>query len=173
MYGLDIQKKLRLRIYDPKSEFAMLEMKQKQGKQQRKRSLRLTREDAIRIIGRDYSPLLRYPEQFALECYVLMNTQCYSPRTIVEYNRKAFIAKENKIRVTFDHHITATQSCFDLFATNLALNPVMDLDSVVLEVKYNGFLLSYIKQALDNIDRSELSVSKYCLARQSTYYSDL
>lgn len=39
---------LRLRIYDPASVFAVLEMKQKQGEQQRKRSLKLRREEAER-----------------------------------------------------------------------------------------------------------------------------
>ena len=41
----------------------------------------------------------------------------------------------------------------------------MDPFNLVLEVKYNGFLLSYIKDLLDQVERSELSVSKYCLAR--------
>ena len=38
--------------------------------------------------------------------------------------------------------------------------------AVVLEVKYNGFLLSYIKHMLLPVQKSELSVSKYCMARQ-------
>ena len=36
---------------------------------------------------------------------------------------------------------------------------------MVLEVKYNGFLLSYLRDLLNEVERSELSVSKYCLAR--------
>lgn len=43
---------------------------------------------------------------------------------------------------------------------------------LVLEVKYNGFLLSYIKDALNDVERSELSVSKYCLARGLTLGSE-
>ena len=85
----------------------------------------------------------------------------------MEYNRKAFIAKENKIRVTFDSRISATESCFDIFSGALDLNPVIDPYDVVLEVKFNGFLLSYIKGMLDSADKSELSVSKYVLARQN------
>lgn len=38
--GVEVRRKIRLRIYDPDSDFAMLEMKQKQGDQQKKRSLR-------------------------------------------------------------------------------------------------------------------------------------
>lgn len=47
-YGMEARKKLRLRIYDPASVFAVLEMKQKQGEQQRKRSLKLRREETDR-----------------------------------------------------------------------------------------------------------------------------
>lgn len=44
--GVELRRKLRLRCYDPAADFAMLEMKQKQGASQLKRSLRVTREDA-------------------------------------------------------------------------------------------------------------------------------
>ena len=121
----------------------------------------------------DYSPLLSYSEPFAAECYALMNTKCYLPKTIVEYNRKAYIAKENKIRVTFDNHIVSTESCFDLFSKNLNMNPVLDPYNVVLEVKFNGFLLEYIKRMINPVNRSELSVSKYVLARQNGYQTRL
>ena len=44
--GVELRRKLRLRCYDPSADYAMLEMKQKQGASQLKRSLRVTREDA-------------------------------------------------------------------------------------------------------------------------------
>ncbi len=167
--GIELRRKIRLRCYDPGADYAMLEMKQKQGVNQLKRSLRLRREDAVRLTQGDYTPLLSYSEPFAAECYGLMHTRCYLPRTIVEYNRKAFIAKENKIRVTFDNRIVSTESCFDLFSRSLNMNPVLDPYNVVLEVKYNGFLLEYIKRMINPVNRSELSVSKYVLARQNGY----
>lgn len=171
--GVELRRKIRLRCYDPRADYAMLEMKQKQGANQLKRSLRVTREDAICLTRGDYTPLLAYPEPFAAECYALMNIHCYRPKTIVEYNRKAYIAKENKIRVTFDNHIVSTESCFDLFSEGLNMNPVLDPYDVVLEVKYNGFLLGYIKALLESVNRSELSVSKYVLARQNGYQTKL
>lgn len=163
--GLEMRRKIRLRVYDPNGDFAMLELKQKEGAFQKKRSLRLRREDAQQLIAGRYGVLLGYDEPFAAECYGLMNRLCYRPRTIVEYQRQAFIAKENRTRVTLDHHIVATESCFDLFAPNLNLYPVLDPFNAVMEVKYNGFLLSYIKAAASCANRSELSMSKYCLAR--------
>ena len=97
-----------------------------------------------------------------------MNMCCYRPKTIVEYRRKAFIAKENRIRITFDHQIRATETCWDLFSPALNLYPVLDAFNGVLEVKFNGFLLSYIKDLINGANRSELSVSKYCMARSAT-----
>ncbi len=171
--GIELRRKIRLRCYDPTADYAMLEMKQKQGVSQLKRSLKLKRRDAVLLTTGDYSPLLSYKEPFAAECYALMHTRCYRPKTIVEYNRKAYIAKENKIRVTFDNRIVSTESCFDLFSRKLNMNPVLDPYNVVLEVKFNGFLLEYIKRLINPIDRSELSVSKYVLARQNGYQTKL
>lgn len=171
--GTEIRRKVRLRIYDPGADFAMLEMKQKQGVQQLKRSLRVTRTDAEKLIMGDYSPLLRHEEPFAAEIYGFMQVNCYRPCTVVQYNRKAFIAKENKIRVTFDNRIVATESCFDIFSDKLNMNPVLDPYNVVLEVKFNGFLLGYIRELINSIDKSELSVSKYVLARQNAYQTHI
>ena len=116
---------------------------------------------------------MKYRESFAAECYGVMCTQGYRPKTVVEYLRKAYIARENSIRITFDSKIIATEARYDIFAEDLNLYPVMDPFNVVLEVKYNGFLLSYIKNLLDAADRSELSVSKYCLARGISQSFDL
>ena len=171
--GIECRRKIRLRIYDPTADFAMLEMKQKQGQNQKKRSLRVTRAEAEDLIQGNYSTLLSYEEPFAAEVYGLMQRKCYRPKTIVEYKRKAFIAKENKIRITFDNQIVSTESSFALFEPKLNMNPVLDPYDVVMEVKFNGFLLSYIKEMINSIDKSELSVSKYCLARHNAYQTHI
>lgn len=165
--GLHLRKKIRLRCYGPDSDFAMLEMKQKEGVYQKKRSLRMKRDDAQELIRGNFIVLQKYREDFAAECYGLMCRDVYRPKTIVEYQRKAFIGKENKIRITLDSKITATECSFDIFSRNLAMYPVLDPFQAVLEVKYNGFLLSYIKNIVNSAKRAEISVSKYCLARSA------
>lgn len=164
--GVELRRKVRLRIYDPRADYAFLEMKQKQGANQLKRSLKVSRGDAEELIKGNITPLLHYKEDFAKEMYGFMVYRCYRPKTIVEYLRKAYVAKENKIRITFDREIRSTESNMDLFSPDLIMNPVMDPYNAVLEVKFNGFLLEYIKNMLKDIDKSELSVSKYSLARQ-------
>ena len=163
--GVEVRRKLRLRCYGPDTPFALLEMKQKQGANQKKRSLRLEQEQARRLTKGDYTPLLAHREPFAAECYAFMGMHCYVPRAVVEYRRWAFVARENKIRITFDHHITATESCYDIFSSRLLQNSVLDPSLVVLEVKYNGFLPSYIKELLLPCNEFETSVGKYSLSR--------
>ena len=165
--GIELRRKVRLRIYDPSADFAMLELKQKEGQYQRKRSLRISRKDAQELAKGRYDSLLGYKEPFAAECYGIMHGRCYRPKTVVEYRRRAFIARENRIRITMDTGLEATETCFDIFSPDLNMYPVLDKFNGVLEIKYNGFLLSYIKNLTEIADRSELSVSKYCLARSA------
>lgn len=169
--GLELRRKIRMRIYSPTHDFAMLEMKQKSGPYQLKRSLRLTRAAAERLIHGDYTPLLGYDEPFAAECYALMRLRCYRPKTVVEYERTAFLARENHIRITFDRCIRASETDLNLFEEHTNYCPVMDEFGMVLEVKYNGFMLSYIKDLLVDVHRPEISVSKYCMARGVTLRS--
>lgn len=170
--GVELRRKIRLRNYGPDMPFAMLEIKQKQGANQKKRSLRMSRQDAVEMTRGNYGVLHSYAEPFAEECFALMSTQCYVPKAVVEYRRRAFIARENRIRITLDRHIVGTESCFDIFSPELLQNCVLDPYLAVLEVKYNGFLLSYIKDLLRDCDRSEISVSKYSLSRAvSLHYS--
>ena len=163
--GVEVRKKIRLRNYGLNSKSAKLELKQKQGQWQKKRSLTLDKGKALRLINCDYTALLECKSDFADECFGIMNMRCYRPKAIVSYTRKVFVAKENETRITFDHNIKGTESFFDIFSNNLSEIPVVDPYMVVLEVKYNNFLLSYIKDIIQTCNESERAVSKYCLGR--------
>lgn len=167
--GYEYRKKIRLRIYSPSEKIARLEMKEKSGDNQRKRSLSISKLHALELtIGR-YECLLTYENPFAQELYFLMMQQQYIPKCIVEYKRTAFYVLENDIRITLDAGIQATETNFDLFASNLNLYPVSHYDDVTLEVKYNRFLLSYVRDLLSTCDKMSTSNSKYCLARSVSH----
>lgn len=163
--GVDIRRKIRLRVYNLDDNYAKLELKRTQGENQIKQSIKISRDDAISLINCQYNVLLKYNDNLANECYGIMNMHLYRPKAIVEYKRKAFIANENSIRITLDNNIFATESNYNLFEKNIPMYPVLDIDNVILEVKYENFLLSYIKDILNYLDKSELSVSKYMLSR--------
>ncbi len=164
-YGLDLRRKIRFRCYSPNAKKVLLEMKQKQGNQQRKRSYSLSSEEVMQCIHGDYSSLLRHNTPFTVECFGLMSRQFYRPKAVIEYHRKAFVAKENNIRITFDRDVRASQSCEQFFSDKLPLKLAMDPSMVVMEVKYDGFLLSYIKNLIKEADASPLSAGKYSAGR--------
>lgn len=163
--GVQLRRKLRLRLYDPASGFAFLEMKQKEGEYQLKRSLRLSRAAAQSLARGIYTPLLDVRDDFADECYALLSMRGYRPKAVIEYRREAYTAPENNTRITFDREIRATESCMDLFHPALPLYPVMDGGQVILEVKYNGFLLEYLRELVGACERAQTSASKYCMGR--------
>jgi len=105
---------------------------------------------------------------FAQEMYNIMQTGLYIPRTIVQFNRTAYMLTTNDIRITLDTKMMASESDFNLFSDKLSFYPI--LIPTILEVKYNHFLLGYLRQILSGTDQLALSVSKYCLARQISFY---
>lgn len=163
--GIELRRKLRIRTYMNDPTFCMLEIKKKQGQYQKKTSYRLTKEQGERLIHGDYSMLLELNHPFLLECYYMISQHVYRPMSVVTYEREAFVAKENKIRITFDQMIRGSESNFNIFSHQLPEIPFFDPYYVVLEVKYSGFLLQYIKDLLVEVEKEQLSVSKYCLSR--------
>lgn len=163
--GYELRHKLRLRVYGPTDQYAKLELKEKQGDLQRKRSLLVGREDAIQLCKGNTSVLQEYEDPFAKELYTLIQERMYLPKCIVEYKRWAVMEPANDIRITFDSAITASETTTDIFQENCLLYPVQSPNQVTMEVKFNGFLFSYIKDLVSLSDKEQASVSKYVLAR--------
>ncbi len=164
VFGLEYRKKVRLRVYSPDSRFAKLELKQKHGNQQHKQSLELTRQQAERVIAGDYDELGTMGE-FGSYMAGLMKSETYRPVCMVEYNRYAYISATNDTRITFDSNLRSSESNFNLFDSDIQFTPVDTNGETTLEVKYNHFLLSYIKDAIRPMDMLSSSNSKYCRCR--------
>ena len=165
MAGIERRRKIRLRIYDVNSPTAKLEIKEKQGANQLKRSLTVSRDDAMELQKGNFEVLRNREEPLAEELFVLMTTKQYRPVCIVEYQRRAFMSYTNDIRITFDSKITSNEGNFSIFDKEMQTYPVFPFNEMVLEVKYNGFLLSYIKDMVSSLDCEENAISKYCMAR--------
>jgi len=163
--GLDNRQKIRLRIYDSKSEYCKLELKEKTGLSQRKRSLTINKVQAYSIINRDFSVLKSIDEPLAKWLYVFMTENCYYPKCIVEYRRKAFIHEANNTRITFDTDLRASELSYDIFNENLNLYPITNIGENTLEIKYDNFLFSHIKEVINDYNLFQISNSKYCRAR--------
>lgn len=163
--GLESRKKVRLRIYGLGDTTAKLELKQKQGTLQRKRSLSLSREHAEQLIEGDFSCLENYGD-FGQYMGRLMQMGVYRPSCLIEYDRTAFFCETNDIRITFDSRLRSNEGNARLYDPSVQLAPVGPPGGVTLEVKYNHYLLSYIKDVLAAVNMLSISSSKYCSCRQ-------
>lgn len=155
------RQKLRLRTY-AQGETIKLELKEKLGEYQRKRSLELSREETEGALRGDFGFLLPRQESFAQELYGFAAGNAYRPRLTVFYRRLAYYLEENDTRITFDDRISWSQSGLTLFPKPV-VTPIGG-NQTILEVKYRGYLLSDLKLALG--DRVQGSVGKYSLCAQ-------
>lgn len=162
--GLEKRKKIRLRTYNPANELIKLEIKEKIGSNQIKRSLIIDKVIAKALIDCRYDVLLKVDEPLAEELYLIMQQGLYRPRTVIEYRRYAYVLSENNTRITIDRDIVSTESNFDIFSDNLIMYPISG--SIILEIKYNRFLFDYLKDYISMIEKREVAVSKYLLGRK-------
>lgn len=164
--GEEVRKKIRLRIYDTKTNTVKLEIKRKINISQIKETITISKEDAIALINKDYSVLLKYENNTAKSAYNIMTLGQYRPVVLVDYNRRAYIHNENNIRVTLDSDIKSNEFDFDIFSDDVIMTPIVDYYNAVLEVKFDGELFCWISQALAGLDTTNRSLSKYCSSRR-------
>ena len=155
------RQKFRLRTYS-QGDTVKLELKEKLGEYQRKRSLELSKEEAEVALQGDFSFLLSRQEAFAGELYCIAAANAYRPRLTVFYRRLAYYLEENDTRITFDSHISWSRGGLILFPRPV-VTPIRS-SQTVLEVKYRGYLPANLKLALG--DRIQESVGKYSLCAQ-------
>lgn len=167
--GIEYRKKIRLRVYSPSDTTVKLEMKEKRGNYQRKRSLLVPKEDALQMISCNFQFLLSYQHSLAEEFYYLLTQEVYIPRCIVQYHRIAFAAPANDTRITLDTQLQACEHSFDIFAKEPGMYPVGGYDDVTLEVKFNNFLFSYVQDLLNCCNKNPVAYSKYYMSRSISY----
>ena len=100
------RKRIRVRIYNEEDKFAKFEIKRKHFERELKESITITKEDAIRLINREYSVLLNYKDNPLYEyAFNLMKSKLYRPVSMVEYDRRAFTHEFFNPRVTYDRFL--------------------------------------------------------------------
>lgn len=164
--GEEVRKKIRLRIYDVNTDNVKLEIKRKLNINQIKETTTISREDAIKLINKRYDVLLKYDSKTAKTAYNIMTLGQYRPVVLIEYNRRAYMHKENNIRVTLDSDMRANEFQFDLFSKNIVLSPIFNHYDALLEIKYDKDLFCWISQLIGGKDNINESLSKYCSGRR-------
>lgn len=164
MIGEEKRKKIRLRIYDSNQDTAKFEIKEKNSGYQKKTSLSVSKEDALKCIAGHYDVLSKYGEE-ATRLYCMLELGAYRPVSLIEYERKAYIYPAFSTRITFDRNIRVCGTVYNLWEKEIPFSPVLGEENVVLEIKFNGYLPEFIKQVLAKYYLTNVSFSKYGNAR--------
>ncbi len=167
--GISTRKKIRIRLYDVKQEKVKIEIKNKFEQYMLKETASLSREDAKELIQGNKDILLKQNNVTLTRLYYLMTKDYYRPSLIVDYEREAYIGPIQNIRITFDKNIRVGTVDMDIFNPNLNLQPIFDEPTMVVEVKFNHFLPTWLKDILAAFHSDRYAISKYCLGRYTLY----
>lgn len=163
--GVNRREKFRLRYYGTDLSFLRLEKKYKVNGLCGKRSARLTQEQAERLLDGDARFLLDTGDALLLELYSKIQGQGLRPKTIVRYDREAFLYAPGNVRITLDRDIRTGLGSVDFLNPGVfcvrAAGP-----GTVLEVKYDAFLPEIVRMAVQVPGRRAAACSKYALCRR-------
>lgn len=155
------KRKIRLRFYPPNNEYIRLEYKCKSGTDGIKKSMQVSKKDAMNMINGDYRFLMDSDKPLARTIYTRLMTGGYHAKVIVQYNRIAYTYPASNTRVTFDSKISASYFVNSFFDDYPGFFPVTALDHGVLEVKYDDFLVGVLKELTETLDTLPSANSKY------------
>lgn len=163
--GSDERAKYRIRIYNLRDDVIKLECKEKKGNYIHKSSLSLSRYECESLLGGDRRFLLGRPEPFARRMYMAF-LGGLRPVVIVDYVREPFVFPLEDVRVTFDKDIRTGFRSTDLFNPAIPTYAAIPEYDMVMEVKYNRYLSSYVRSLLQCGAALQSAISKYCMCRR-------
>lgn len=163
--GVNMREKFRIRYYngDP-SKIIHLEKKSKLNGLGTKYSAPLTMKEAQSIVDGDIDWMLNSTHSLIQELYCKMRYQGMAPKTIVDYDREPFIYGPGNVRVTFDYNIRTGLGCTDFLNPHCVTIPAGDAP-IILEVKWDAYLPSIIRDVVQTPGRRVGAFSKYAQCR--------
>lgn len=173
-YGLRFRRKLRLRRYENDESFTeetpiFLEIKQRVDRVTQKRRAVLPYREALRLCSDrqlpDYTP---EDKDVIEEIYVYLWQYNLRPVSIVRYQRQAFIGTvyDLGLRVTFDTNLTFQVHPLHLHEQPNDL-PMLPADRVVMEIKVNERIPSWLTGLIAEHNLRLERISKYCRSMEA------
>ena len=162
--GLNRREKFRLRFYNGDTSLIHLEKKSKVNGMCNKQSTLVTQEEVERILSGDTGWMATSGRGLLIELYGKMKSQGLRPKTIVDYTRIPFTYSPGNVRVTIDENIRTGLQCIDFLNPQCVTIPAGE-SMILLEVKWDEFLPSVIRCAVQLRSRKNCAFSKYQICR--------
>lgn len=163
--GILVRHKLRVRYYNRSLNFLRLECKFKHGELVSKKSTPITFEQYELMRLGNYSFMANMENLILAFFYNQHLTKILRPVILVEYNREAFTYIPGNVRVTFDTHLTASLA----HERDGGSRKVFSDDRIIVELKYDNFLPSVVRELFNGLPMIQLAISKYVLARENLF----
>ena len=166
--GVKDRDKYRMRIYNYSDAAIFMECKTTVGNYISKRSVKIPRSLADRLIAADADGLEFTANGLLRDVFREMRVNLLHPAVIVDYDREPYVHKAEEVRITFDKNLRTGMNSTDIFNAGITTIPVFDSDVMVLEVKYNRFLPQYIADVISFCcsEAVQTAVSKYTMCRR-------
>ncbi len=161
--GVSRREKFRIRYYNGDTGVTYLEKKSKVGGLGSKQRALLSAQEASAILQGGLTWMLDSGRPLVQELYSKMRTELLRPRTIVDYTREPYVYPAGNVRVTLDYNIRTSLHCADFLQPGVTV-PAGDAP-MILEVKWDAFLPSVIRDAVQLEGRRATSFSKYAQCR--------
>jgi len=162
--GVNCREKFRIRYYNDDLSFIRLEKKSKWNGLGNKQSTTLSADEAQAIVDGDLDWMMDSERPLLQELYTKMTLQGLGPKTIVDYTREPFVYAPGNVRVTLDYNIRTGLGCTDFLNPNAITIPAGDAP-IILEVKWDEYLPSVIRDAVQLNGRRTSAFSKYAICR--------
>lgn len=162
--GLPEHSKFRIRTYDFSEDVIKLERKDKHGILTEKCDAPIERSQ-IELLNGTNTRLSAFQGD-AYDLAAQIQAKGLQGKITVRYRRDAFFHPGSDFRLTFDTHLEAIAADPEaLFDPELRGMPVLDRNSVIMEIKYGAYIPNFARK-LTNVHGKQLSVSKYALCRE-------
>ena len=162
--GVSRREKFRIRFYNFDTAVIHLEKKSKISGLCNKQSADLTEEQVRKIIESDIDWMKSDENSLIRELHQKMTVHQLKPKTIVDYWREPFVYEAGNVRVTLDYEIRTGLGSKDFFSKDCPTVSVPD-NPIVLEVKWDKFLPTVIRNVIQIGDRKTSAFSKYATCR--------
>ncbi|KIL43532.1 hypothetical protein KP77_32380 [Jeotgalibacillus alimentarius] len=167
-WGVFRRDKYRIRIYNECDRVIKLERKSKYNDFISKDSVTLTRCEYETMMDGDYDFLQKKDSPVARAFYLKSTLGKMEPKVIVDYIREAYAYQYGDVRITFDKRLKAGVNTFDIFDPNVVTVNAIRQPQMVLEIKYNSYLPTHIRNILQLSSHSRSAISKYVICREES-----
>ncbi len=161
--GINEREKFRIRYYNHDLSAVFLEKKMKKNNLCCKQKKMISAEQAKMLMAGDYRFLSNSKDPLLAEFYRKLQGGRLQAKTVVSYDREAFVCPYGNVRITVDRRLRTKQP-YAFLDTNTCFTSIPD-DHVILEVKYDEYLPWLAAKAVCVQNRRAQACSKYVLCR--------